>query len=172
MSQNELHVVFGTGALGKWTARELVRLGRQVRMVNHSGKTDSRYPPKLKLFRAMLYDTKHNIEVTAGCGGGVSMRPTAIFEWAEKFPPLQKSILDGVQPMVQNLSSVDNLYMYGGYKWTSPCREDYALPRPHQKRKSHAAKWQLPLMHAHRAGKAPRCNSGAPQLFWSAMTMP
>ena len=24
MSQNELHVIFGTGALGKWTARELI----------------------------------------------------------------------------------------------------------------------------------------------------
>jgi len=37
---SELHVVFGTGPLGKYTARELVKLGKTVRMVNRSGKAD------------------------------------------------------------------------------------------------------------------------------------
>ncbi len=39
---SELHVVFGTGALGKWTARKLVKMGKQVRVINRSGKADDR----------------------------------------------------------------------------------------------------------------------------------
>jgi len=34
----ELHVIFGTGVLGRNAARELVRLGKRVRVINRSGK--------------------------------------------------------------------------------------------------------------------------------------
>jgi len=37
---SELHVVFGTGPLGLATMRALVKRGRQVRMINRSGKAD------------------------------------------------------------------------------------------------------------------------------------
>ena len=37
-TNQELHVIFGAGPLGKWTARELVKLGRRVRMINRSGQ--------------------------------------------------------------------------------------------------------------------------------------
>lgn len=35
---NELHVVFGSGALGLAVMRELVQQGKRVRLVNRSGK--------------------------------------------------------------------------------------------------------------------------------------
>ena len=35
---NELHVIFGSGVLGKNAARELLRMGKSVRIVNRSGK--------------------------------------------------------------------------------------------------------------------------------------
>ncbi len=35
---NELHVIFGSGVLGKNAARELLRMGKTVRVVNRSGK--------------------------------------------------------------------------------------------------------------------------------------
>jgi len=34
----ELHVIFGTGVLGRNAARELVRLGKRVRVIHRSGK--------------------------------------------------------------------------------------------------------------------------------------
>ena len=51
MSQNELHVIFGTGALAKWTARELVKLGKPVRMISHSGKVDARIPVEAEVVK-------------------------------------------------------------------------------------------------------------------------
>ncbi len=61
----ELHVIFGTGPLGKWTARELARLGKQVRMINRSGKAD-RLPESIEVVASDAYDVKKNIEVTQG----------------------------------------------------------------------------------------------------------
>ena len=37
MSQTELHVVLGTGAIGRAIAEELIRCEKTVRMVNRSG---------------------------------------------------------------------------------------------------------------------------------------
>ena len=78
MSQNELHVVFGTGALGKWTARELVRLGKKVRMVSHSGKADSRIPAEVEVVqrRCIRYQTQYRSNQRRG--SSLSMRPTAV----------------------------------------------------------------------------------------------
>ena len=39
----ELHVIFGTGPLGKWTAQALLNMGKQVRLINRSGTVDD--PP-------------------------------------------------------------------------------------------------------------------------------
>src|SRR5712691_11737977 len=36
--RNELHVVFGTGPAGRTLAEELLARGRQVRLINRSGK--------------------------------------------------------------------------------------------------------------------------------------
>ena len=35
------------------------------------------------------------------------------YEWPEKFPPLQKSIIDGLTGSDAKLVMVENLYMYG-----------------------------------------------------------
>ena len=62
---SELHVIFGTGPLGKWTARELVTMGKQVRMVNHSGKA-SGLPSEVEIVANDAYDVNGNMEVTRG----------------------------------------------------------------------------------------------------------
>ena len=40
MTDNELHVVFGTGPVGLAVMDDLVRKGRRVRVVNRSGRAD------------------------------------------------------------------------------------------------------------------------------------
>ena len=151
MSQNELHVIFGTGALGKWTARELVKLGKPVRMVSHSGKTDARIPTDVEVVRGDAYDTRHNMEITKGASAVYQCAQPKYHEWAEKFPPMQKAILDAVTANGAKFIVGDNLYMYGDTNG-QPIREDMSY-QPHTKKGKVRAEMSNAVMEAHRAGK-------------------
>jgi len=151
MSQNELHVIFGTGALGKWTARELVRLGKPVRMISHSGKADARIPAGVEVVKGDAYDVNSNIEVTKGAAAVYQCAQPLYHEWAEKFPPMQKAILDAVATNGAKFIVGDNLYMYGDTNG-QPVHED--LPyQPHTKKGKVRAEMANAVMDAHRAGK-------------------
>ncbi len=151
MSQNELHVIFGTGALAKWTARELVKLGKPVRMVSHSGKADSRIPAEVEVVKGDAYDVKNNIEVTKGAESVYQCAQPQYHEWAEKFPPMQKAILDAVAANGAKFIVGDNLYMYGDTDG-QPIHED--LPyQPHTKKGKVRGEMATAVMEAHRAGK-------------------
>jgi nucleoside-diphosphate-sugar epimerase len=151
MSQNELHVIFGTGALGKWTARELGRLGRQVRMVSHSGKTVSRIPAEVEIVQGDAYDARHNIELTKGAAAVYQCAQPQYHEWAEKFPPMQKAILDAVSTNGAKFIVGDNLYMYGDTNG-EPIREDMPY-QAHTKKGKVRGEMATAVMEAHRAGK-------------------
>jgi nucleoside-diphosphate-sugar epimerase len=151
MSQNELHVIFGTGALGKWTARELLRFGKKVRMVSHSGKADHRIPAEVEVVKGDAYDTKHNIEVTKGADAVYQCAQPQYHEWAEKFPPMQKAILDAASVNGAKFIVADNLYMYGDTNG-QPIREDMPY-QPHTKKGKVRAAMSTAIMDAHRAGK-------------------
>jgi ketopantoate reductase len=62
---SELHVVFGTGPLGSYTAYELVNLGKTVRMINRSGEA-GQLPSGVEVIASDAYDVTKNIEVTKG----------------------------------------------------------------------------------------------------------
>lgn len=151
MSQNELHVVFGTGALGKWTARELVGMGKNVRMVSHSGKADPRIPAEVEVVKGDAYDVKRNIEVTKGADAVYQCAQPQYHEWAEKFPPMQKAILDAVSVNGAKFIVGDNLYMYGDTN-SKPIREDMSY-QPHTKKGKVRGEMATAIMDAHRAGK-------------------
>jgi nucleoside-diphosphate-sugar epimerase len=151
MSPNELHVVFGTGALGKWTARELVGLGKQVRMVSHSGKADSRIPAEVEVVQGDAYDVKHNIEVTKGAEAVYQCAQPQYHEWAEKFPPMQKAILDAASANGAKFIVGDNLYMYGDTNGQPICED---MPyQAHTKKGKVRGEMSIAVMEAHRAGK-------------------
>ena len=151
MSQNELHVIFGTGALAKWTARELVKLGKPVRMVSYSGKADSRIPDSVEVVKGDAYDTKKNIEVTKNATAVYQCAQPPYHEWAEKFPPMQKAILDAVAANRAKFITGDNLYMYGDTNG-QPISEDMPY-QPHTKKGKIRGEMATAVMEAHRAGK-------------------
>jgi nucleoside-diphosphate-sugar epimerase len=151
MSQNEMHVIFGTGALGKWTARELVRLGKQVRMVSHSGKADPRISAEVEVVQGDAYDTRHNIEVTKGAVAVYQCAQPQYHEWVEKFPPMQKAILDAASTNGAKFIVGDNLYMYGDTNG-QPIREDMPY-QPHTKKGKVRGEMAAAVMDAHCAGK-------------------
>ena len=112
MTTQELHVIFGTGVLGKNAARELVRLGKRVRVINRSGQA-SDLPPTVEVVKADAYDVTQTRNLTAGATAVYQCAQPAYHEWVTKFPPLQAAILEGAAANGAALMVADNLYMYG-----------------------------------------------------------
>jgi nucleoside-diphosphate-sugar epimerase len=106
------HVVLGTGAIGRATAEELLRRGESVRMVNRSGRMDES-PAGLEVVASDLYDPANVREVTRGAKVVYQSAQPRYSEWPEKFPSLQKSIIEGLTGSDAKLVIVENLYMYG-----------------------------------------------------------
>ena len=146
----ELHVVFGTGPLGKWTARELARLGKQVRMVNRSGKAD-RLPESIEVIASDAYDVKKNIELTKGAVAIYQCAQPHYYEWTQKFQPLQRAILEAAATNSTKLIVGDNLYMYGSPRGQI-IREESPV-RPNSKKGQVRAEMAQSVMDAHEKGK-------------------
>ena len=109
---SELHVVLGTGAIGRAAADELIRRGKTVRMVNRSGGMDEA-PADVEIVATNLYDPANVREVTRGAKVVYQCSQPNYSEWPEKFPPLQDAIIDGLTGSDAKLVIVENLYMYG-----------------------------------------------------------
>jgi nucleoside-diphosphate-sugar epimerase len=109
---SELHVVLGTGAIGRAVADELVRLGKTVRMLNRSGKMDE-IPAEVEVMASDLYDPAKVREMTQGAQVAYQTAQPNYDQWPEKFPPLQKSIIDGLTGSGIKLVIAENVYMYG-----------------------------------------------------------
>ncbi|MBI5353734.1 MAG: NAD-dependent epimerase/dehydratase family protein [Chloroflexi bacterium] len=148
---SELHVIFGTGTLGKWTARELIKLGKQVRVISHSGKADSRIPSGVEVVKGDAYDVKNNISVTKGAVAVYQCAQPLYHEWAEKFPSMQKAILDAASTNGAKFIVGDNLYMYGDTNG-QPIREDMPY-QPHTQKGKVRGEMANAVMEAHRTGK-------------------
>src|SRR5215212_8159165 len=106
------HVVFGTGALGRAVMEELVKRGESVRMINRSGKMDE-VPAGVQVVASDLYDPANVRETTRDAQVVYQASQPNYNQWPEKFPLLQKSILDGLSGSPAKLVLVENLYMYG-----------------------------------------------------------
>ena len=146
MSQ-ELHVVFGAGALGKAVARELARQGKRVRVVNRSGA--SGLSNEIESITAYANDARAATQAAQGAMVVYQCAQPAYTEWPEKFPPLQSSILNAATVTGAKLIIADNLYMYGPVH--GPITED--LPYNATTRKGRVrAKMAEEALAAHRSG--------------------
>jgi len=106
------HVVLGTGAIGRAVMEELVQRGESVRMVNRSGKMNE-VPVGVEVVASDLYDPAKVREVMRGAKVVYQAAQPEYSQWPEKFPALQKSILDGLTGSDAKLVLVENVYMYG-----------------------------------------------------------
>ena len=147
---DELHVIFGTGPLGKWTARELIRLGKQVRMVNRSGKLTG-MPAGVEIVAGDAYDLQKNLEVTRNAAVVYQCAQPLYSDWVQKFPALQSAILAAVIKNHAKLVVGDNLYMYGDVRG-QPIHEEMPY-RAHTKKGKLRAEMATAVMDAHVSGK-------------------
>ncbi|GAB4396567.1 MAG: NAD-dependent epimerase/dehydratase family protein [Anaerolineales bacterium] len=144
----ELHVIFGTGPLGRYTAETLLNLGMSVRMVNRSGKMADA-PAGVEIIASDAYDVTRNLEVTRGAAAVYQCAQPHYHEWQEKFPPLQRAIVQAASQNGAKLVVGDNLYMYG--KFSGALREDSPV-NPHTKKGKTRAAMAQEILDAHTAG--------------------
>jgi nucleoside-diphosphate-sugar epimerase len=146
---SEMHVIFGTGPLGKWTARELVKRGAAVRMVNRSGKAEG-IPEGVEVVAGNAYDVAQNTAITQGAAAVYQCAQPEYHEWAEKFPSLQGAILEAAAQNGAKLIVGDNLYMYGHFNGI--LHED-SLINPNTKKGRVRAVMAQAVLEADAAGK-------------------
>ena len=150
-SQDGLHVIFGTGALGRAIAHQLIAQGKKVRMVNRHNQVHLPQGIVLEIGDATNPSFTQRVcqgaEVIYHCAG-----PKYNFKaWVQEFPPLQQGILAGAIASGAKLIYGDSLYGYGKVK--EPMREDFPYAAHTKKGKMRAALAET-LMSADREGKA------------------
>ena len=81
-------------------------------MVNRSGRMEE-VPARVEVIASDLYDQANVREVTRGAKVVYQAAQPPYHEWTEKFPLLQKSVIDGLTGNGAKVVLVENLYMYG-----------------------------------------------------------
>ncbi|HAV78717.1 MAG TPA: NAD-dependent dehydratase [Anaerolineae bacterium] len=162
------HVVLGTGAIGRAIAEELINRRESVCMVNRSGKMDEA-PAGVDVVASDLYDQAKVREVTRNAKVVYQSAQPKYSEWAQKFPALQKSIIDGLTDSKAKLVIVENMYMYGDTNGT-PLTENMPY-NAHTRKGKVRGEISTAAFEAHRAGKV-RVAAGRGSDFFGAWGLP
>jgi nucleoside-diphosphate-sugar epimerase len=123
----DVHLVFGTGAIGTALIQQLDEMGLRVRAVNRSGH--AAVPDSVE----MIAGDASNPDFTAQAGKDA----TAVYQclnppyhqWAALFPPLQNGAVHAARTANARYVSFENTYMYGDTRGTpmtemTPLRAD------------------------------------------------
>jgi nucleoside-diphosphate-sugar epimerase len=145
------HIIFGTGPLGLSVMRALVKRGKQVVLVNRSGKIKMASLEGLDIVAGDAFDRDFATRVTKGTEAIYQCAQPAYHEWVTKFPQLQKSILEAASDNSVKLIVGENLYMYGDTNG-QPMFEDSPYLATTRKGKVRA-EMSNELMALHRAGR-------------------
>ena len=151
-NKHELHVIIGTGPLGQSVMRALREKGHtNVRMVNRSGKRHPDIPVSIEIVASDAYNVDQVEAVTQGAAVVYQCAQPGYTQWPEKFPPLQRAILEGSARNGAVLVVGDNLYMYGDTDG-APIHE--GLPyKPHGHKTRTRAQMATEILEAHASGK-------------------
>jgi len=148
---SEINLIFGTGPLAQAVMRALLKRGKQVKMVNRSGKRPAGSPAQVELLAGDAYDPGFTCSVTKDVPVVYQCAQPPYHQWVTLFPPLQAAILDGASANGARLIVAENLYMYGDTHGL-PMTED--LPYAATTRKGRVrAEMARSLFEAHRQGK-------------------
>ena len=90
---SELHVIFGTGPLGRYTAESLIEKGHEVRLINRSGKMELK-PEGAELVSGDAYNFLQTIQLVDGATTIYQCAQPAYHKWEQEFPNLQNAIIE------------------------------------------------------------------------------
>jgi nucleoside-diphosphate-sugar epimerase len=141
-----LYVIVGAGPIGTATARHLVELGHQVRMVTRTGSG----PETVTRVAADATDASRLAELATGAAALYNCANPPYHRWPELWPPLAAAMLEAAQRTGAALVTMSNLYGYGPV--AGPIVEDLPLRPTTVKGRIRAEMWRDALA-AHRAGR-------------------
>jgi len=146
---SELHVVFGTGPVGRAVMRELLPRGKRVRMVDRSGTAS--VPAGVELIGGDATDRQFCREASAGATVVYQCLNAPYNRWPELFPRLQAGVIEGAAAAGAKLVSMENVYLYGS-TYGNPLNE--RRPTTAMTRKGRVrAEMAEALMQAHAKGR-------------------
>ena len=148
---NQKNIIIGTGPLGLWVMDELLAKGCEVTLVNRSGRLSEELPEGVTLKTADCTDPDQVRTVCSGANVVFMCGMPPYTEWPEKFPPLMRGLIEGLNGTGVKFVFGDNLYMYGDTNG-APIHEElpYAAKTRKGKTRAQMAQW---LLDAHKAGK-------------------
>lgn len=160
MTQKDIHVVFGTAALGQAIMRELLARGRQVRMVSRGGKLQA--PAGVEVVRADAADPVAASKASEGAAVIYHTAAPDYTRWADLYPPIQRGMMAAAAATGARLVSAESVYAYGPVD--GPMTEDLPNAAPTRKGKIRIAMSDM-LLEAHAAGKLKAAIGRAPDFY-------
>ena len=151
-TQTKTNVILGTGPVGQAVMRELAAQGKPVRMVNRNGQCPDGLPANVEIVASDVNNPNNVQAVTQDAAVVYLCAAPDYMKWAELWPPLMQSVLDGLTGSSAKLIFADNLYAYGDTDG-QPIREDLPYDYTHTRKGSVRAELADREMAAHKAGK-------------------
>jgi nucleoside-diphosphate-sugar epimerase len=147
----KLHVVFGTGPLGRSVMWELLKRGKKVRMVNRSGRMTD-LPVGVEVVAANVYDPAQSRAAADGAVVVYNCVAPAYSgaAWETDLPRMWRNILEAAKETGARLVIGDNLYMYD--QAAGPIREDRPMCATTRKGRARAKAVEA-MLQAHREGR-------------------
>jgi uncharacterized protein YbjT (DUF2867 family) len=104
---NNLHVVFGTGAIGLALIDELYTTGLRVRAVNRSGRAE--VPKGVEIVCADASNPETAAKAARGAGVVYQCLNPPYHQWAELFPPVQDAVVHAAREAKARYISFDRV---------------------------------------------------------------
>ncbi len=98
MSNNDLHVIFGTGPVGLAIMAELIATEKRVRLVNRSGQAN--VPDGVEVSKGDASDPESTRKLCKGAAVVYNCTNPPYNKWPELFPKLQAGVLAGAAASV------------------------------------------------------------------------
>jgi nucleoside-diphosphate-sugar epimerase len=107
----DVHVVFGTGAIGLALVDELAALKLPVRAVNRSGRAP--VPSDVEMMAGDASNPEFAAQAAAGGAVVYQCLNPPYHRWADFFPGLQNAVVHAARTTGARYVSFENTYMYG-----------------------------------------------------------
>ncbi len=159
---DEMHVVFGTGAVGTAVIEELIKREKRIRAVNRHGQA-AHLAASVEVVSGDATNADRCREVCQGATHVYNCTNPPYDKHVELFPLLQAGVLAGAAAHDAKLIVMENLYMYGPTHG-APLTEDTPEAAPTRKGKSRA-QLHRELMAAHKAGTVRAVSGRASDFF-------
>ncbi len=166
MSEDQLHVVFGAGQVGRALSARLAELGLAVRAV--SRRRPAALGAGVDWRAADASDPEAATEAARGASVVYQCLNAPYTNWPEHFPPLQRCVLSAAERNDALLVSLENVYGYGS-TGGKPMTEDLPLAATTVKGRTRAAMTQE-LLSAADAGRVRIAIGRASDFFGAGVT--